>query len=55
MATIELQADLLDLLEALARAKAEFVLIGGWALAVHGHGRGTGSRRRRVARAQRRG
>jgi hypothetical protein len=41
MAEIELQADLLDLLEALARAKAEFVLIGGWALAVHGHGRGT--------------
>jgi hypothetical protein len=41
MAEIALQADLLDLLDALARAKAEFVLIGGWALAVHGHGRGT--------------
>lgn len=41
MAEIELQTDLLDLLEALAEAKAEFVLIGGWALAVHGHGRGT--------------
>lgn len=41
MAQIALQADLLDLLEALARANAEFVLIGGWALAVHGHGRGT--------------
>lgn len=41
MAEIELQTDLLDLLVALAEAKAEFVLIGGWALAVHGHGRGT--------------
>lgn len=41
MAEIELQTDLLDLLEALAEAEAEFVLIGGWALAVHGHGRGT--------------
>jgi hypothetical protein len=41
MDEIELQADLLDMLEALARAEAEFVLIGGWALAVHGYGRGT--------------
>jgi hypothetical protein len=41
MADVELQADLLDMLGALAEAQAEFVLIGGWALAIHGHGRGT--------------
>jgi len=33
--------DFRDLLVALVDAKVEFVLIGGWALAIHGHGRGT--------------
>lgn len=36
-----LNPDFRDLLVALADAGAEFVLIGGWALAVHGHARGT--------------
>ena len=38
---VELQADFRDLLLALVATEAEFVLIGGWALAVHGHVRGT--------------
>ena len=33
--------DFRDLLIALSDAGARFVLIGGWALALHGHGRGT--------------
>lgn len=41
MAPANLHADFLDLLIALTSAEAEFVLIGGWALALHGHGRGT--------------
>lgn len=41
MEQLELQADLFDFLAALDEAGAEFVMIGGWALAAHGHGRGT--------------
>lgn len=41
MTELELSADFRDLLLALADAEAEFVLIGGWALALHGHVRGT--------------
>jgi hypothetical protein len=36
-----LNSDYRDLLIALADAGAEFLLIGGWALALHGYGRGT--------------
>ncbi len=39
--TEALNEDFRDLLLALLDAEAEFVLIGGWALAAHGHGRGT--------------
>jgi hypothetical protein len=38
---IELNVDFRDILVALADAQADFLLIGGWALAVHGHVRGT--------------
>ena len=41
MADIGLNADFRDLLLALADRDAEFVVIGGWALALHGYGRGT--------------
>lgn len=41
MTALELNADFRDLLLSLCDAKAEFVLIGGWALAFHGHARGT--------------
>lgn len=41
MSTLELNADFRDILIALADAGAEFVLIGGWAVAAHGHVRGT--------------
>lgn len=36
-----LNHDFRDLLICLADAGAEFLLIGGWAMALHGHGRGT--------------
>lgn len=36
-----LHEDFRDLLVALADAGADFLLIGGWAMALHGHGRGT--------------
>jgi len=38
---LELNPDFQDLLIAMADAGAEFVLIGGWAVAVHGYVRGT--------------
>ncbi len=38
---IELNPDFRDVLVALADARADFLLIGGWALAAHGHVRGT--------------
>lgn len=41
MTKIDLSADFRDLLVALADAHADFLLIGGWALAAHGHVRGT--------------
>lgn len=41
MSTLELPDDFRDLLVALADARAEFVLIGGWAMAVHGRPRAT--------------
>lgn len=41
MAELGLNQDYKDLLVCLADAGAEFLLIGGWALALHGHGRGT--------------
>jgi hypothetical protein len=41
VADIGLNSDYRDLLIALADASAEFLLIGGWALALHGYGRGT--------------
>lgn len=34
-------ADFRDLLTTFADGGVEFVLIGGWAMALHGHGRGT--------------
>ncbi len=39
--TLQLPRDYQDLLEAFLAAEVEFVLIGGWAAAVHGHGRAT--------------
>jgi hypothetical protein len=39
--TIDLVEDFRELLTTLADEEADFVLIGGWALALHGHGRGT--------------
>ena len=41
MTQIELNRDFRDVLVALVDARADFLLIGGWALAVHGHVRGT--------------
>jgi hypothetical protein len=41
VADIALNSDYRDLLIALADARADFLLIGGWALALHGYGRGT--------------
>lgn len=41
MSLLELPDDFRDLLAALADAGAEFVLIGGWAMAVHGRPRAT--------------
>lgn len=38
---LALPQDYADLLRALVEADAEFVLVGGWAVAVHGHGRAT--------------
>jgi hypothetical protein len=38
---LDLNVDFRDLLLALADAEADFLLVGGWALAVHGHVRGT--------------
>gem|GEM_PF-7126585 len=39
--TVGLLDDFRDLLTTFADERVEFVLIGGWALALHGHGRGT--------------
>lgn len=41
MSRLDLPDDFRDVLVALADARAEFVLIGGWAMAVHGHPRAT--------------
>lgn len=41
MSRLELPDDFRDLLVALSDARAEFVLIGGWAMAVHGRPRAT--------------
>lgn len=41
MSRLDLPDDFRDLLVALADASAEFVLIGGWAMAVHGRLRAT--------------
>jgi hypothetical protein len=41
MSRFELPDDFRDLLVALADAQADFVLIGGWAMAVHGRPRAT--------------
>lgn len=41
MVDLDLPQDYADLLHALVAAGADFVLIGGWAVAVHGHGRAT--------------
>ncbi|HVW25640.1 MAG TPA: nucleotidyltransferase [Polyangiaceae bacterium] len=41
MAELGLNQDYKDLLICLADEGADFLLIGGWALALHGHGRGT--------------
>ncbi len=38
---LELPQDYTDLLLELLDARAEFVVVGGWAVAVHGHGRAT--------------
>ena len=38
---VALGDDFSDLLVALADEGAEFMVVGGWALALHGHGRGT--------------
>lgn len=40
MADVGLSQDYRDLLICLADTGAEFLLVGGWALALHGHGRG---------------
>jgi hypothetical protein len=40
-ATIAFVDDFRDLLTTFADEKVEFVMIGGWALALHGYGRGT--------------
>lgn len=41
MVELELPQDYSDLLLELLDAGAEFVVVGGWAVAVHGHGRAT--------------
>jgi predicted nucleotidyltransferase len=41
VAELELPQDYVDLLRELVDAHAQFVLVGGWAVAVHGHGRAT--------------
>jgi len=41
VADLELPEDYQDLLRDFVEAKVDFVLIGGWAVAVHGHGRAT--------------
>ena len=38
---MKLPPDYVDLLRLLLRAEAEFVVVGGWAVAAHGHGRAT--------------
>lgn len=38
---LQLPADYEDLLHELSAAGVEFVIVGGWAVAVHGHGRAT--------------
>lgn len=40
--SLQLPLDYQDLLEEFLATEVEFVLIGGWAVAVHGHGRATG-------------
>jgi predicted nucleotidyltransferase len=41
MIELHLPTDYADLLRAFLREQVEFVLIGGWAVAAHGHGRAT--------------
>ncbi|MEY4579045.1 MAG: hypothetical protein RL701_3748 [Pseudomonadota bacterium] len=41
MTQLDLPQDYVDLLVELHDAAVEFVLLGGWAVAVHGHGRAT--------------
>lgn len=41
MADLELPPDYEDLLRELVEAGVDFLLVGGWAVAVHGHGRAT--------------
>jgi hypothetical protein len=41
VAELRLPPDYADLLRELDAAGAEYVLVGGWAVAVHGHGRAT--------------
>jgi predicted nucleotidyltransferase len=41
MPELDLPQDYTDLLHELLDAGAEFVVVGGWAVAVHGHGRAT--------------
>lgn len=41
MAEIDLPEDYEDLLRELVAAGVDFVVVGGWAVAVHGHGRAT--------------
>jgi len=41
VAELRLPPDYADLLRELDEARAEYVLVGGWAVAVHGHGRAT--------------
>lgn len=41
MADLQLPADYEDLLVALVTRGADFVVVGGWAVALHGHGRAT--------------
>jgi hypothetical protein len=41
VADLGLNQDYRDLLVSLVEAGADFLVVGGWALALHGHGRGT--------------
>jgi hypothetical protein len=41
VADLSLPSDYEDLLRELVEAEVEFLLVGGWAVAVHGHGRAT--------------